>query len=199
MDTHDTSFKIELVSDGTVSQLSRKLAHEIQDCGYVPDIVVAIARGGYVPARLLCDLLDIYNLTSIRIRHYTGPEKSETADLCEPLGTDISGLNVLLVDDVDDTGDTLQVALNYLKSHDPATIKTCVLHHKMNSIILPDFYGENVLQWCWLTYPWAIIEDVRKLVKKMDPPPVNVEKAIQWMQKEYGLEISTQVMEDVFR
>ncbi|MGD8812526.1 MAG: phosphoribosyltransferase, partial [Thioalkalispiraceae bacterium] len=105
------TLKIELVSNASVVRLARKLAHLVQDSGYQPDIIICIARGGYVPARLVCDHLNIYNLASIRIRHYTGAEKQQNAELIEPLSINIRGMKVLLVDDIDDTGDTLQVAL----------------------------------------------------------------------------------------
>ena len=83
---------------------------------FKPDIVIAIARGGYVPARILCDRLDIYNLTSIRIAHYTGGStKLELARLSIPLGIDIKGMQVLLVDDVTDTGDTSYMLHRRLK------------------------------------------------------------------------------------
>jgi len=85
MESSSRSLKVELVSNATVTRLSRKLAHKIQDSGFTPDIIICIARGGYIPARLICDYLNIYNLTSIRIKHYTGSSKSETARLLDSL------------------------------------------------------------------------------------------------------------------
>ncbi|MEJ2141762.1 MAG: phosphoribosyltransferase family protein [Gammaproteobacteria bacterium] len=97
MEDEEKPFKIELVSNATVTRLVRKLAHQIQDNGFSPDIVVCIARGGYVPARLLCDFLNIFNLASMRIRHYTGSDKSEAAELVEKLSMDVGGNKILLV------------------------------------------------------------------------------------------------------
>ncbi|MCK5386828.1 MAG: phosphoribosyltransferase, partial [Gammaproteobacteria bacterium] len=136
------SLKVELVSSAMVTRLCRKLAHKIQDSGFNPDIVICIARGGYIPARLICDYLNIYNLTSIRIKHYTGSTKSETARLLEPLSIDIKGMNVLLIDDIDDTGDTLKLAQDYLKGLNPQEIMVAVLHHKIISTLTPDFFAQ---------------------------------------------------------
>jgi len=183
----------------TIVRLTRKLARRIADSSFQPDIVVAIARGGYVPARLLCDCLNLYNLTSIRIAHYTGAEKGDAAELCDPLKVAIAGMQVLLVDDVDDSGDTLQLALEHLRHHQPATIKVAVLHHKQNSTLVPDFFAQKIIRWRWLTYPWAVVEDVLGFVKKMDPPPTSVEQASEHLAREYGLKISRDVLEDVFR
>jgi hypoxanthine phosphoribosyltransferase len=191
--------EVELVSNATVVNLSRKLAHQVQDSGFVPDMVVCIARGGYMPARLMCDVLGIYNLSSIRIQHYTGTDKADKAELLDPLGCDITGMNVLLVDDVDDSGDTLQVALDYLQGLGPKAIKVAVLHHKTVSTLTPDFYTKKIVHWHWVIYPWAIVEDVLGFVKKMQPPPASIEEAIERVAQDYSINISKQVMGDVFR
>ena len=193
------SLKVELVSSAMVTRLCRKLAHKIQDSGFNPDIVICIARGGYIPARLICDYLNIYNLTSIRIKHYTGSTKSETARLLEPLSIDIKGMNVLLIDDIDDTGDTLKLAQDYLKGLNPQEIMVAVLHHKIISTLTPDFFAQKIIRWRWITYPWAIVEDVLGFVKKMQPQPSTIEQAIERTAQDYGIKISKQVMQDVFR
>ncbi len=199
MENPSDSLKVELVSYAMVTRLSRKLAHKIQDSGFHPDIVICIARGGYVPARLICDYLNIYNLSSIRIKHYTGSAKSETARLLEPLSIDIQGMNVLLLDDIDDTSDTLQLAQDYLKGLNPKEIKIAVLHHKISSTLTPDFFAQKIIRWRWITYPWAIVEDVLGFVKKMQPQPSTIEQAIERTAQDYGIKISKQVMQDVFR
>lgn len=50
-----------------------------------------------------------------------------------PLKTDIRGLRVLLVDDVNDTGDTLDVAVQHLQTFQPAAIRTAVMHQKRDT------------------------------------------------------------------
>ena len=52
----------ELISWGEVHRLCRRLSGLIQVSGFQPGIVIAIGRGGYVPARLVCDDLDIMAL-----------------------------------------------------------------------------------------------------------------------------------------
>jgi len=190
--------KIEVLSLANIQHLSRQLAGQIRAAHYRPDVVIAIARGGFVPARLLCDFLDIYNLTCIRIAHYTGTDIHEQARLSIPLNIDIRGMTVLLVDDVDDTGDTLQLALEHLESFAPATIRTAVLHHKNVSRIVPEYFAVEVREWRWITYPWAITEDILGLVRKINPPPATIDEAIACLKQEYGIHISKQTMGDVY-
>ena len=131
----------ELVSWAQVERLVSKLAVKIRKAGYEPDIVIAIARGGYAPARLLCDHLDIFNLTSIRIIHYTaGTQMDAEARLSMGLCTDVRDRKVLVVDDVSDTGDTLQLALSHIERFRPADMRLAVMHHKDVSQVIPDFY-----------------------------------------------------------
>lgn len=191
--------KIEILGLTKIQNLSRRLAQLIQADQFSPDIVIAIARGGFVPARLLCDYLDIYNLICIRIAHYTGTEISDQARLSIPLNIDIRGMSVLLVDDVDDTGDTLQLALAHLHEFHPATVRVAVLHHKIISTVVPDYFAVKISRWRWITYPWAITEDMLGLVRKMRPVPVSVDDAILRLAQDYRLRVPKQVMQDVFR
>lgn len=185
-----SSLHCELVGWGQVERLARKLADKIQKAAYQPDIVVAIARGGYVPARLLCDYLDIFNLTSIRIIHYAaGADQLPGARLSMGLCTDIRDLKVLVVDDVSDTGDTLQLAMRHIQDYKPANIKLAVLHHKVVSQVHPDFYGQKLVKWRWLTYPWAIHEDVGQFIARMSPQPGSVAEAMQRLQDEYRIKV----------
>ncbi len=193
-------FKIEFVSWNRITRLSCLLADKIAADDYRPDLVISIARGGYVPARLLCDYLDIYNLTSIRISHYLGgANKIEAARLSIPLKLDIKGMNILLVDDVDDSGDTLQLALEHINRANPARIKVAVLHHKSVSTITPDYYAQKIVKWRWITYPWAVVEDVQGLIRKLDPRPANAQAAIDYFSKTYRTKIPLQIMEQVYR
>lgn len=180
----------ELVSWGQVERLARKLADKIQIAAYQPDIVVAIARGGYVPARLLCDYLDIFNLTSIRIIHYAaGADQLPGARLSMGLCTDVRDLKVLVVDDVSDTGDTLQLAIQHIQDFEPANIKLAVLHHKVVSKLDPDFYGQKLVKWRWLTYPWAVYEDVGQFIARMSPQPESVAEAMQRLKEDYRIKV----------
>ena len=108
-------------------------------------------------------------------------------------------MNVLLVDDIDDTGDTLQLAQDYLKGLNPKEIKVAVLHHKKTSTLIPDFFTQKIICWHWITYPWAIVEDILGFVKKMQPQLSSIEQAIERTAQDFGIKVSKQVMDDVFR
>lgn len=192
-------FKVELISWHQVSRMVDKLAEQIRVSGFTPAGIVAIARGGYVPARLLCDQLNVYDLTAIRITHYlSGARKTPQAQLVEPLHTDISGKNVLLVDDVDDSGDTLELARQHLLERQPAQLKTAVLHHKMASTVVPDYYAHKVVKWRWLTYPWALLEDIEGFLARLEPPAYTAEEAAQRLESQFRIRIPRQILSALF-
>lgn len=156
-----TSFRCDLMGLREAHSLAKTLAKKIKGSGYLPDIIIAIGRGGYVPARFVCDFLLFDNLTTIKIEHYKwAADIQETAKLKFPLSVDIHGKKILVVDDVTDTGKTLSIAVEYLKSLKPAEIKTAVLQHKTCSDFVPDYYAKKIIKWRWIVYPWAAYEDL---------------------------------------
>lgn len=183
-----------------IQGLTTRLAQKIKGDGYNPDIAIAIARGGYVPARLICDQLNIYNLTSMRVAHYiSGAQMNQDARISSPLNVDIKGLNVLVVDDVNDTGDTLQVTLDHVHSFNPAEVRVAVLHHKTVSSIEPDYYGEKVTHWQWLIYPWAVIEDLRSFMDALETKPMSVEEAGDMLRRKHGINVTESILVEAYR
>lgn len=162
------SFTCELVAWDHAVRLSRTLAAKVRASGYRPDLVIAIGRGGYVPARIVCDRLLLTTLTSIKIEHWgTAARKKREAVIRYPLATDIRDLSVLIVDDITDTGETLQRAVWYVEEFGPREVKTGVLQHKHTSSFDPDYYAEYLAGWRWVVYPWALHEDLVGFTEKV--------------------------------
>lgn len=147
-----------------VQRLSEKLADQIAESGFRPDIIVAVSRGGFDPARILSDELNIRSLASLQVIYYAGiRERNDKPQVKYPLNADISGLNVLVVDDVADSGNSLKVVKEYIDSLGPREVRMATLHHKPWSTFEPDFYAESVDK--WIIYPWEpreSIEDIRE-------------------------------------
>jgi hypoxanthine phosphoribosyltransferase len=187
----------ELVSWEQFRTLARQLALRVQSSGFQPDMIVAIGRGGYMPARVLSDYLDVYNLSGFKVEHYRAAKKQAEARVRYPLSANVKGLKLLLVDDVSDGGDTFEVAVSHLHERGPpAEIRTAVLHHKTVSSFVPDFYAAEVTKWRWLIYPWAILEDVSGFIRELglvDAAPERMEAEIAAV---YGVRISTEILSD---
>jgi hypoxanthine phosphoribosyltransferase len=192
-------FKCELVSWGKTYALTRRLAVRILQQSFRPDFVVAIGRGGFVPARILCDFLAIGALTAIKIEHWAkGAKKQEKARLRFPLNVVVSGAKVLVVDDVTDTGDTLRAASEYLQQQQPAEMRTAVIHHKSSCQSMPDFFGQKIVKWRWVIYPWAVFEDLTGFIEQMDPAPATIDDADKRLIADYGLRVPRRLLRDVW-
>ena len=147
-----------------VQRLSEDLADQIAESGFTPDIIVAVSRGGFDPARILSDELNIRSLASLQVIYYAGVnERSDEPQVKYPLNADIEGLNVLVVDDVADSGNSLRVVKEYVLSLNPREVRIATLHYKPWSNFKPDFYAEAADK--WIIYPWEpreSIEDIRE-------------------------------------
>jgi hypoxanthine phosphoribosyltransferase len=191
--------RCELISWSEVQRQCLRLAGMIRESGYRPDLIVAIGRGGYVPARLLCDYLHIMDLTSIRLEHYLpGAARQKKTRIRYPLKADIKGLRVLLVDDVNDTGDTLVAATEHLQTFHPADLRTAVIHEKTVSCTSADYYARRVIEWRWLIYPWAVNEDVSGFLKRMEPLPESPEAAQKLLAERFNIKLPLQRINDIF-
>lgn len=194
-----TKFQCELVSWGGVVSLTNKLAMLIRQDDFQPDIIIAIGRGGYVPARLLADYLDMMNLTSIKVEHYiAGAHRQAVASVKYPLGIDVSDMNVLVVDDVSDSGDTFTVTIQHInESSTPREIRTAVLHHKTVSEFTPDYYAAKIIKWRWLIYPWAQVEDISGFVADLTPCPDTRQAITVELNNLYGFQVPQDLLEYV--
>lgn len=73
--------------------------------------------------------LDV-NLEFMRVASYEGEESTGDIDLKLDLDEPITGKNVIVVEDIIDTGKTLSYLLEHLKSQNPKSLKLCTLLDK---------------------------------------------------------------------
>jgi len=192
------SIPCEVISWNRFYVMVRRLARQIIDSGFRPDTIVAIGRGGYMPARILSDFLGLMDLTSFKIEHYTGATKSRHAVVRYPLSADLSGKRVLLVDDVSDSGDTFVTAIEHLHScGKPIEVRTAVLHHKAVSHYAPDYYVQRVVKWRWLIYPWAVAEDITSFIHAMQPKPSDIDSVAARLNSDHGIRIPRPLLSDI--
>ena len=189
---------VQKISVEAVVDASDRLARRVRESGFRPDTVIAVARGGFMPARFVCDFLGLSRLLSLKVQHYGAGAQAECrAEVTEPLGSAIRGAQVLLVDDVNDSGETLAAARPYLEGLEPAAIRTAVLHEKANTACRADFVAGSIDEWRWILYPWAVVEDVGEFLLEMQPTPKTREEALQRLQEEHGLRLDDAELERV--
>lgn len=133
---------------------------------FKPDTIVAISRGGLVPAKLFSDALDVRDLRVIRLSFYeTTGKRMDEPRLVDPLPGSIDGRNVLLVDDISDSGESFKAAIAHLLEHNPASVKTASIHMREGSPFKPDFFFQSNDK--WVVYPWEKREFMRDTGEKL--------------------------------
>ncbi len=178
---------VKLVSWDEIVEWSWGLAEKIMNDGYIPDVVIAIARGGYVPARLICDFLGVENLLSIQSQHWTeAAKKDERALIKFEYHVNLAGYKALLVDDIIDTGESVILARDFIKKYwSPRELRTAALQWiSPVAKIKPDYYYSEVKEWIWFQYPWTRLEDVTQFIKRIIETEFKSNSRIQWSEKE---------------
>jgi len=152
-----------------IYNLCRNISTEIKRSGYEPDVIIALARGGWFAGRVLCDFLGLDDLSSLKIEHYIGDTAIDTGEpyIRYPLSDSVvKGKKVLIVDDIVETGDSMLSAKAYVESRNPMEVRTASLQYLGSSKIDPDYVGERLEYWAWIVYPWNFMEDMISILTK---------------------------------
>jgi hypothetical protein len=157
-----------------------ELSERIKEDRFKPDVIVGVARGGWIPARILSDLLENANLANIKAEFYEDVAKTgKKPKITQPVSTDIRGLKVLVVDDVSDTGLSLSEVKKSLVQEGAGEIKIATLHYKPHSILKPDYYIEETS--AWIIYPHERYEFIKSTIRKMKN--LNLSDIKEWFKK----------------
>jgi xanthine phosphoribosyltransferase len=108
--------------------------------------IVAVARGGLVPAALLARDLDMRMVDTICVASYDGRRRGPVDILKCPAG---DGADWLVIDDLADSGATLAAVRARLPAAHFAT-----LYAKPEGKPFTDTYVAEVPQTTWLVFPW---------------------------------------------
>jgi hypoxanthine phosphoribosyltransferase len=111
-----------------------------------PDLIVGITRGGLVPARLMARALDVKDMYCITVKRIGDKRK-----VLDSISEDVAGKNVLVVDDMLETGHGLALAKEYLEGKG-ANVATACMFIMPHTYPLPTYYLRevtNVKKFAW--------------------------------------------------
>lgn len=139
---------------------SRELAYDIVHDNFVPDVVVAIARGGLLLAGGIAYALGVKSCAAFNVEFYTGvgtklPEPVVLPPLLDE--SSLKGQKVLLVDDVSDSGRTMKMVVGLIEAMG-AEVRTVVLYTKPGTVYEPHYTWRRTGQ--WITFPWSALPPV---------------------------------------
>lgn len=154
---------------GQVQSACLDISRQLYKDSWKPDYIVGLTRGGLIPATMLSHYLSVpMNTLKVNLRdHLEGCETncwmSEDA-----LGYSAEPKNILIVDDINDSGATIGWIKNDWQSsslpHDPKwqhvwgnNVRIATLAHNLASDQDVDYYAWEINKAddnCWLVFPW---------------------------------------------
>jgi hypoxanthine phosphoribosyltransferase len=191
------SFECEIMSWDLFNELAKKVAIKMRADNYKPDFMVGLARGGWVLSRVLCDYLGIKDLVSLKVEHWGVTATPDgKAKIKYPIDIDLSGRHVVVVDDITDTGESMKVAIEYIKTLNPKTVKTAALRNINGSSFTPDYYGDEIT-WRWVVFPWNFVEDMCNIVPKASVGTKSIEEVKKNLKERHGIELSLDQIKEI--
>jgi hypoxanthine phosphoribosyltransferase len=159
--------------------------------------MVGLARGGWVLSRVLCDYIGVKDLVSLKVEHWGITATPDgKAQIKYPFDIDLVGRNVLIVDDITDTGESMILAKEYVASKNPNHIMTATLRHIEGSKFTPDFYGD-VITWRWVVFPWNFIEDMCNIVSKVTEVTANLDEVKKQLKSNYKVNLTKEQIKEI--
>lgn len=140
-----------------VYQKSVALAKMIKDSGEHFDVMVVVPRGGFYPANIVSRELGFgaVDIVQASIGSYNANQQGEFKIGQMPAAEQVRNKSLLIIDEVCDTGKTLNYLVEYLKDVGAQQCKTGVLHYKPGQSqvnFVPDWSVETTN--AWIVYPW---------------------------------------------
>ncbi len=142
-----------------LEEKTEALYNKIEKDNFIPDTILAIARGGWFPARILSDIYsskDIpVDIVSITTKFYTTIGKTKSRPiLLQQLNQSLFDQRILIVDDVSDSGTTLKFVKGYAEYMGSRYTKIACPFMKPGTKVVPDYYVEEVPNDTWIIFPY---------------------------------------------
>ena len=145
---------------------SRDLATTVWDSGFEPDLIVCVARGGLIPAGAIAYALEQKSMLVLNVEFYTGIGTTLLDPrLVDPVPDNhgMSGKKVLIVDDVADSGRTLEFVRGICEQY-TQDIRVAVLYQKPRSVIKCEYVWKETSE--WISFPWSCLPPVSGVANK---------------------------------
>jgi len=142
-----------------------QIGEKITEDKYVPDLIVAIARGGLSIAQIFSDYFDNCPIITFTISSYKKLQQNHLPKVKFRLSDmNLKDKKILLVDDLSDTGSTFISGLNYLKSLEANNIRTAAVVVKSHSKFHPDYHAID--NDSWIIFPYEMKETTVNLINR---------------------------------
>ena len=132
---HDKNFRLA-IPNGRICDAIGRVADRINKdyAGRETPLFVGVLNGSFMfMAELMQRITLDCEASFVKIASYSGTASTGKVHELIGLSTDIRGRHVVIVEDIVDTGESIEHMIGELKSHNPASIEVCTLFFKPGS------------------------------------------------------------------
>ncbi len=141
---------LPFISEKEISEICIRLGLQISNDYTGKELIaLVILKGSIVFAADLVRQISLpLKIDFVRLSSYGhGTESSGTVRIIKDISMNITGKNVLIIEDILDTGHTLTLFTNHLKASKPESVKICTLLDKPSrrkTFIKADYCGKTI-------------------------------------------------------
>lgn len=145
---HDKTFEPYITASELEHEIQRLSTELAADYAGSKPLFIAILNGSFMFASDLFKHLDFpAEICFIKLASYKGTKSTGQVITSIGLDTDVIGRDVIILEDIIDTGKTLSMFLPQLKNQQPRSLKICALLHKKEATVYPihiDYLGFTI-------------------------------------------------------
>jgi hypoxanthine phosphoribosyltransferase len=117
------------------------------------DFIVGVGRGGLIPATMLAYKLK-KKVVCFGINTYDDMVQTDKYVIYQPIPVHTTKKKILVVDDICDTGNTVNIIRDIYQKEEHYDIEFASLFVRDSKSHLVDYYGLSVSDGIWLSFPW---------------------------------------------
>jgi len=147
--------KEKYISYKTIKEYIKILEININESSWNPDLILSINRGGCVPGVFLSHKMGIRH----EVYSFDFNRDSKIDSLYYKIVSNHT--SVLIIDDINDTGNTLSQISEMFKEH-LSKLKFAVLINNKSSSFKVDYYSEKIdksIDNSWIVFPWESLDN----------------------------------------
>jgi hypoxanthine phosphoribosyltransferase len=151
-----------------VEECCKKIADYLVSNTFPNSILIGVGKGGLIPATIVANMVSAGTLHTIGIKSYYRRETAkgsnsvvEVPGSCTvyqwPTESRTRVDNIILIDDLADTGDTFVKIVEEFKkdlNFKNASVQSCALAIKKSTTFIPTFYVHTHHPQSWVNFPW---------------------------------------------
>jgi len=145
---HNKTFEI-FIPETEISAIVHSLATAINNSGVEKPLFIAVLNGSFLFAADIMRKITIPNaeISFIKLASYQGTQSTGTVNELIGLTQNLKGRNIIILEDIIDTGNTLEKIIELFQNKELASFKTTTLLYKADAYkkgIPIDYIGKSI-------------------------------------------------------